>query len=381
MIGAGILALPMLAIQMGIINSIVFIALLGILMGVSGLLTVDISIKMPKHRNHFASIAYNVWGKYGRIFIIAIFGITMYAALTAYVLASPDVLKHTLSQSLNIDISKPVTSLLFTLLLGSIVIANMRYAEILNRYIVICKLLALTAALLLLSHYTLGVPFHWKRLDYLNLPTQLSVIILAFSYQSLVPSLVCYVGHENHHALRKIIISATAITFIIYLLWIMAIIGFLTLYSAQLSDASHITLVQLMSLLQNSQSAYFTPRLLQIFFNITLFTSFLALSIAFVDFWIDALKLRTDLKGRIIAGVIAFAPPWLIAVYFPTIFIISLAVAGYTGLFFGLLLPVYAAWKKCDPKKTQRKKILFGLTVLSIILMSMILIGGVINIG
>ncbi|MDC0534854.1 hypothetical protein OAO18_03480 [Francisellaceae bacterium] len=344
MIGAGVLALPVLAMQMGIMNALIIMLVFYIVMCISGLLTLEVSITMPKYRNHFGSMAELSFGSVGKYITIIAFAITLYAALTAYVAASPEVIYPTIKNNFGEIMPQNLIGLIFTLVLGAIVILSVKYAEVLNRFIMGVKLGSLILVVTLLIGYVSYIDFAMPKLIISKLPEQISVIILAFSYQSIVPSLVNYIGKEHGQSIKKIIITATTFTCIIYILWVSVMVGLIN-QAATNVDVHSMSLAQLVDLIHHHSGSHFAPIMIEVFLNITLFTSFLALSVAFVDFWIDALKLSSKYRGRIIAGLVAFIPPWIIATYFESVFIKALAVSGYAGLVFALLLPTLVAYK------------------------------------
>ncbi len=196
MIGAGVLALPVLAMQMGVMNAIIIMLVFYVIMCISGLLTLEVSITMPKYRNHFGSMAELSFGKVGKYITILAFAITLYAALTAYVAASPEVIYPTIKNNFGEIIPQNLIGLIFILILGSIVMVSVKYAEVLNRFIMGIKLSSLILVVTLLIGYVWYIDFQVPELIISKLPEQISVIILAFSYQSIVPSLVNYIGKE-----------------------------------------------------------------------------------------------------------------------------------------------------------------------------------------
>ncbi|UTW42643.1 hypothetical protein KFE69_00400 [bacterium SCSIO 12844] len=105
----------------------------------------------------------------------------------------------------------------------------------------------------------------------------------------------------------------------------------------------------------------------------TVFASFIAVSIAFVDFWVDALKLTAKLKGRLVAGFLVFVPSYLAVTFCGDIFIHALSISGYFGLVYALLIPSLAAFKTY--KKTTNHLVFGGkglrsaLVVISVIIM------------
>ncbi|MDC0534571.1 hypothetical protein OAO18_02040 [Francisellaceae bacterium] len=344
MIGGGILALPLLVMQLGLIATAIIIVIFYILMTVSGLLTLESSIQLPEYRNHFTSLAKATAGSWGKYITLVVFAIAIYASLAAYISASPDLLLEGIDNFISVKLTSNELSFLFTFVLGIIIVLSMKYAERLNRFIMTVKLISLVLVILLLSNYITENKVGAYSVDFSVLPQDVLVVILAFCYQLLIPSLVNYIGRENGKPLKKVILISTSITCVIYLLWACAIAGFI--HSIPGQEGSDVTnLSQLVKLLDEDSGSRYIPISIHTFLDVTLFASFIAVSIAFVDFWIDALNLDWHLKGRIIAGLIAFIPPWFVASYFKQIFLYALSISGYFGMIYALLLPAWAAYR------------------------------------
>jgi tyrosine-specific transport protein len=375
MIGGGILALPIVANQFGLLATYALMIFAYIIMLISGLFTLELSSKLPVYKNNFSSIAENSFGKYSKYLIMFSFAVTLYTVLTAYISASPDIFLNTFLKNYSFNYQNEILSLIFTILLGGLVVANISYAEKLNSFVMIIKLASLVVAIIFLN---LNAPsftgFEIKSLTHIS--QGFSVIILVFSYQSIIPSLVNYVGKNNVKSLRWVLITATTSTLIISLLWINAIVSLVSPFGDKYQE--HLTLGELIQIIDTYKLGGFTTAFLKAFFNITLIASFIALSIAFIDFLIDMLKLKYTLMNRIYCGFIAYIPCWLIANFYSDLFIKAVAISGFSGLFFALLLPSLASYKLYSKEKFQLfngKLIRVLMSIISIVILSTIATG------
>lgn len=77
-----------------------------------------------------------------------------------------------------------------------------------------------------------------------------------------------------------------------------------------------------------------------------LVTSFLGVSLSFVDFLADGLKIKKDILGTIILVCLVLIPPCVFSYLYPTVFLTALNYAGAFGavLLFGVI-PVLMVWK------------------------------------
>ena len=342
MIGGGILALPIIAYDFGLTVSYIIITFAYIIMLISGLLTLEICLKLPEHKNNFSSIAEYCFGKYGKYFTILILTIIIYSIITAYINASPSIFTNTFLPDLNIPHQRAILNLSFTLILGSIVIFGIKYTDRLNRFIMGFKLIILFCiTLLILIKIPSTSGFTPK--SFINFSKGFAIILFVFSYQTIIPSITNYVGRDYAKYTQKIIFIAVTITFIISILWITATVSIIEPYSSEIG--SKLTLSKLLQIMNNYNLGIFTTTFLKTFFNITLISSFIALSIAFIDILIDILKLDYKLFNRIITGLVVYLPCWVIANYNSDLFVTASAISGFCGLFIALLLPSIASYK------------------------------------
>ncbi|QIV95901.1 tyrosine-specific transport protein [Allofrancisella inopinata] len=360
MIGGGIFALPIMAFKLGIIATIILTLLIYVLMTISGLLVVEISIKLPRFRNHYTSLAYEAFGMPGKVLALIAFSIAIYAALTAYIGATPALIKSdSYSADFNFYITPTVVQVTFTGVLATVLIYSMKYSEHINRLVMTIKLMSLVTVIFLLSKFINISNLFIVPINLSNLIEATLIIILAFSYQSILPSIVSYVGPDYKRQIRNIILVGTLITCIIYLLWIIAIAGFIKSVGADRLFISNPTLEQLVAIIKNNSSNSIAIAALNVFLNITLFASFLTISIAFIDFWIDALGLNNNIYGRLIAGATALLPSLLIALFFNKIFVVALTVSGFAGIAYSILLPSATSYKLFD-KYNKNGSYFFG---------------------
>jgi amino acid permease len=338
MIGGGIFALPIMAFKLGILATIILTLIVYAIMTVAGLFVVEISIKLPQYQNHYASLSYHAFGRWGKAFALIAFSVAIYATLIAYISAVPTLIG---SNSCNLDfyscISPSSLQILFTFGLGIVLICGMRYSENINRIIMTIKLCALVIVISLMIKSIDIQSLFLVKLNFEDLIQVSLIIILAFAYQSILPSIVNYMGRENKNQIKQVIIIGTIITCIIYLLWTIGIASYIQHVNAQEIFKANPSLEQLVSIIKTNSNGSFTVTALDTFLNVTLFASF-----------IDALNLDSNIKGRIIAGLVALVPSLLVAIFFKSIFVVALAVSGFAGVGYSVLLPSAVAYKLYD---------------------------------
>ena len=96
---------------------------------------------------------------------------------------------------------------------------------------------------------------------------------------------------------------------------------FINSVGAQQAFQENPSLSQLVSIIKSNTDNSSVITFLNIFLNVTLIASFMTITLAFIDFWIDALKLNPSIKGRFIAGLVAIIPPPIIAIFLAKVYL------------------------------------------------------------
>jgi tyrosine-specific transport protein len=336
-IGVGMLALPVATAAGGFIPSLFIYLACWLFMLCTGLLVLEACIWMPKDAN-LITLSSRLLGKWGKVSCWVLYLFLFSCLMIAHTAAGGDVL-HSLSGN-----RLPLWGgiILYVLCFSPVVYLGTRWVDRLN----LCLMAGLAITYLLFAFSSFRhIDFHllshsnWK-LALWGVP----VIFTAFGYQSLIPTLMTYLN-RNIQKMRLAIILGTSIPFAIYIVWEMLILGIIPLGGPSgLSEALHKgqnAVTPLGFHLNN-------PTLLTIgqafaFFAMT--TSFVGISIAFVDFLADGLKLEKKGMKRLGICSLIFLIPMIISILDPHIFFIALNYAG--GLGVALLLgamPILMVW-------------------------------------
>jgi tyrosine-specific transport protein len=182
------------------------------------------------------------------------------------------------------------------------------------------------------------------RMDWSAIWWALPIVFTAFGYQSLIPTLFNYMNRDVKKV-RLAIVIGTLIPLVIYVIWQLLIIGIVPFQgtgglAAALKEGQN-AVVPLGNYIHSSTLL----NLGQAFAFFAMTTSYLGISIAFVDFLADGLKLKK--KGMKKLGIcsLIFLIPMLITFYDPHLFLTALGIAGGYGV--ALLLgamPILMVW-------------------------------------
>jgi tyrosine-specific transport protein len=365
-IGAGMLGLPVVTGEGGFVPAIFIYIASWLFMMTTGLLLLEISLRMPKDSN-LISMAGKYLGKFGTVFSWLLYLFLFYSLSVAYISGGGDLIRDVL----------PVTHffsyIIFLLILAPFVYFGARMVDSINRFLMFC----LIATFLLFVIFGISsIEFeylqhsNWSK-SFLALP----VIFASFAYQGVIPSLTYYLK-KDAKKLRYSIVFGTLLTFVIYMIWEFLILGIVPpIGENSLQDALKSGLSAIQPL--QYHTGYTILATLSRFFGFfTITTSFLGVTLGVFDFLSDGLKISKKGSNKILLAGLTFVPPFIVATLFPGLFLVALHYAGGVGcaLLLGLIpiLMVYSARyvkKENEPQSIQVKggKILLFVLILFIV--------------
>jgi tyrosine-specific transport protein len=356
-IGGGMLALPIVTAQAGFWGATLLLIAGWMIMTFSAFLLLEVNMWMPMNSN-IILMAKNVLGGWAAIVAWVCYLLLFYCLLAAYISAGSDIL-HGLLIAGGFNTSLSIGSVLFTLLLGLIVFKGIKTIDYTNRALMFIKLLAFGLLVLCimphmdLTRYTIG------QIKYLA--PALTVIITSYGFSTLIPSLRTYF-HNDIHKLRKVILIGSLIPLICYIAWVAVIFGGIPLEGEygimSLINSDHSTLALTQALIHHLENPAVTT-LTRVFTSICVVTSFLGVSLCVVDFLADGFRLEKIGMQNIFLHILTFAPPLVIALLYPTAFIVGLSYAGICIAILIILFPALMVWNG-----RYRKKIAVGYRVM-----------------
>ncbi|SRR5581483_4079088 len=336
-IGVGMLALPVATASGGFIPCVFIYLLCWLFMLGTGLLILEACIWMPKGAN-LITLSSRLLGKWGKVCCWILYLFLFSCLLIAYIAGGGGIVSDLTGGALPTWFG----TILYVLLFSPVVFLGALWVDRLNLGLMLG--IAITYALFVFSSISYVSPSLLARMDWEKIGWSLPIVFTAFGYQSLVPTLFNYMN-RNVSKVRFALIIGTTIPLLIYLLWEFVILGIVPLEGTE----------RLLQSLHKGKSAINplgeyvkNPSFLLIgrsfaFFALT--TSYLGISIAFLDFVLDGLKLPKRGKPKIAAGGLIFFIPLLITLINPHLFISVLRIAGGIGI--SLLLgamPILMVW-------------------------------------
>ena len=344
-IGAGMLALPLVAATTGFIPAMAMMIVIWALAAWSGLLTAEINKACPEDKT-LHGIAGRILGKPGQLINSAAMLVLFYSLCAAYISGGSGQLAAIVQQATGIQISHVTACISVTFLVAIIVVAGARGVDLVNRALFIGMLTALGIVLSLLlpevepvnlntSHATLGNGL---------LLASLPVLFTSFGYHVVVPSVVHYLDGSTRHIRRAVLIGST-LPMAVYILWKVSANGVLPEQGfAGLGQAAD-PVSAMTTALGAATGSVVLAGLISTFAMLALATSFLGVTLGLFDYLAEATGRKNNLNGRLQTILITLMPPLLAALYAPGIFITALGFAAIALVVTAILLPVAIAWK------------------------------------
>jgi len=340
-VGAGMLGLPILTGLVGFFPSILLFVLICFFMTSAGLLITEVD-QWFHGRTNFITMVSSLLGPVGKFVCWVLYLFLFYALLVAYIALSG---VHFSSILTHLDMSVPrwLGSVLFVLLFGWFVYLGTRSVDLLNRSLMIVKIIAFIGLI--------AVGFHFvqpKLLEYMDLRysvAALPILITSFGFQNMIPTLSHYLGGDIKR-IKQSIIGGAVFTLLIYLVWQVISLGTLPIAGEYGILWSYKRGIDAAEAIKNYVSSPWIGSFSAALAFFAILTSFLAQTMTLVHFLGDGMRIAHKKRENIWLCGLALIPPLLFAIIKPEIFYKALNFAGgvCAVVIFGIL-PVLMIWR------------------------------------
>lgn len=327
-LGAGMLAIPMVLAQFGLLWGTALMLFICIGTTYAALLLLEASINAGGGLG-MNTIARKTLGKGGQVVTNGLLYALLICLLMAYILGAGDLLNK-LVRSIGMDLSLVQSQIAFTLIAGAIVASGTAVIDKLNRvlFAVMLAMLLLTLVFLVPGISTENM----VQVSNSNMPDLIktsSIIFTSFGFMVVIPSLVSYNHEATHKQLRNMVIVGSLIPLVCYLVWLYAVVGNLT--PKQLVEFSNVS--ELISVFSAEHA--FINVVLSSFTGLALLTSFLGVAMALFTQNQDTFK-----QNKVITYVISFIFPLAGAILAADKFLAVLSYAGIILVFLAVFVPL-----------------------------------------
>lgn len=353
-IGAGMLALPLASAGIGFTTSLVIMVALWALMAYTALLMVEIH----QHAEQDATLhtlAKQFLGKKGKWLASFAMMFLFYALCAAYIAGGGAQFAERISGFTGLEVSGTTATLLFTLIVASVVTIGTSTVDKVNRVLFLVKIVAMALVLTFLApnvteSYLLSMPVE-QGLVIAAIP----VIFTSFGFHGSIPAIVNYLDGDTP-SLRKAILIGSAIPLVIYVFWQVVTLGVVE-QSTLLDNQGLSALIGTLATTVHKTSLGQT---IGVFADLALLTSFLGVSLGLFEFLGDTLKKQGKQHSRALVGLVTFLPPMGFALFYPQGFIMALGYAAIALVVLAIFLPIMMVKRARVEATTQHYQVLGG---------------------
>ncbi|MGB0895553.1 MAG: aromatic amino acid transport family protein [Parashewanella sp.] len=344
-VGAGMFSLPVVGAGMWFSYSVIMLVGVWLCMLLAGLYLLEANLHFDAGVS-FDSLTKRILGPSWRVISGVSVTFLMYVLTYAYVSGGGSIVNHSLSAT-GMSLSPSVASLVFSILLASVVIIGTkqvsRISTIMLGGMILTFFLATSNLLWEIEPTKLWLP-DGEQQYFVYIFAALPVGLASFGYQGVVPSLVKYYQKSETRIIRAILIG-TALALTIYICWLLVTMG-----NIQRSEFSQIiesggNMGAMVSALTQVVANGFLSSLLTLFANLAVASSFLGVSLGLFDYLADLFGFDDSWLGRIKTGIVTFAPPTLLGIFFPNGFILAIGFAALAGAISVVVIPCLMAFK------------------------------------
>lgn len=223
-LGAGMLAIPMVLAQFGLLYGTLLMVLICFGTTYAALLLLEATIKAGGGLG-LNSIARKTLGKQGQLITNGLLYALLICLLMAYILGAGDLLSKLLS-NFGVDISATTSQITFTLLAGAVVASGTGVIDKLNRALFFVMLASLFATMVFLApsmtqENLMQVTSH----EHVDLIKTSAILFTSFGFMVVIPTLVSYNHEATDKQLRNMVIVGSLIPLVCYLCWLFAVVG------------------------------------------------------------------------------------------------------------------------------------------------------------
>ena len=288
-------------------------------------------------------MAKSTLGPIGGVISWALFLFLFYSLMVAYMAGTGALSASFLNETLHLNLPDWVAGLAATLLFALMIYCGTQTVDRFNRLLMLGLIVSYFALVAMGKSHVNAV--YLQQVDWKAAAFVVPVMIISFGYHNLIPSMTSYFQGDARK-LRQTILFGSLIPLLCYLVWEWLILGLIPLegeagFKEALDTGGFIT--------QSLKSAVNSPWVItfaECFAFFAIVTSFLGVALSFVDFMSDGLHLPKVGMKKVLLLLLVLAPPYLLAIFYPQIFLTALTYAGSFGavILFGIL-PALMVWR------------------------------------
>lgn len=280
----------------------------------------------------------------GEILTASLFWFLLTAIIVAYVSEGGQLVSQSVEEALSLDITPEIGSLIFATFFASLAIFGTSSVDTINRVFVF-GLVATFVCLVGIGLPMVNISNLIEHSDWSMIyPPVISIGILSFGAQNIVPTLLEYLNYDSIKTRQSILIGSLLPLFL-YTIWEGVFLGVI-----DISNADGGNRLDVISVLGQVGGSSAVTDLVAVFSLCAICSSMAGASVSLVDFFQDAIStlfkfessnksesesrdkyLQGVSKTRVLAAMLALGPPVILTFVFPDIFLVALEEAGLLG--------------------------------------------------
>ncbi|MBE8214916.1 MAG: hypothetical protein HAW62_01090 [Endozoicomonadaceae bacterium] len=340
-IGAGILALPIIAVNTGLIPILILLMITCFFMCIAAVLLLEVNL-IAAPGSSFLKMTKNVLGPIAHSLSFFSYLFLFYALLAAYISGSVTFLSDLQQYYQATYFSTGQLTILIVTITGVILFSGTNMLDQMNKMIFILMMSCFIFIIISLQpamQETYLIHQLNKSTDATVWLAVLPVLLTAFGYHGCTTPLIGYIGVQYHKTLRYVFIIGGLLPCFLYVIWLLSSLATLTHESqAILMEKNQLsTFLQLLSNVSDSTIFMF---ILRLFSGFAILTSFLGISLGLFDSIHTIFKMKDSLIIYIITAIITFVPPLLLCRLYPDLFITALGYAAIPLAFIATITPL-----------------------------------------
>lgn len=341
-IGGGMLALPVATGHAGFFPSLFVMMLAWLAMMCTALYFIEVIFWLKRDDAHVISMASEFLGRPGKIIAWILYLFVCYASLVAYTAGGGHLVASAIHRITSLEISNASGCLIVILFFGPAIFLSHKALGKINSILFIA--MVITYAIIIFVGVQAVKPEFLLRQNWQVSWLALPLLLTAFSFQTMVPSLYSFLGH-NAPSLRIAIIGGTSVAFIVYTLWQLVVLG-----TVPLEGEHGLASALEKGLIATHHFAFHLERpwiewISSGFAFFALITSFFGISLGLYDFLSDGLHIPKQGKGNVLLSLLIIVPTLFFAISYERIFLLALdTTGGFGDAILNGIMPILMVW-------------------------------------
>lgn len=345
-IGAGMLALPLVLANFGIIYTILLMLMTWGLMYYLSLVNLELNLDAGKGLT-IAQLGRKFSGPLAEIIGLLSLKILTYALLAAYIDGGASVIQKLLSRFLGIEIEIVPIIIVCTIFIALLFIFATKWIDYTNRILFFALIVSFVVLLIALFGNLdfKMLPMASNKFDFSSWRLALPVVFTSFGFHVVFHSLTSYCNNDKI-MLKRVFFWGSLIPTIVYVLWVFCALGvlfaknsdcFLQLISRQTQMGE---MILALGRVANTEAIYIVATITSL---LAILTSLIGVGLGLKDSWISQFSKKVKYPHVQTLGsvLVTFLPPCIVVLFVPDAFIKALSFAGLILVIMAILLPFY----------------------------------------